>query len=79
MGTIKEHCLKLLEYPAIASGSLDSPETTIMRWQIIREKRPLRQIYDEWYRPSRARFPLATSRAWSSAPVPASCRAMSRT
>jgi SAM-dependent methyltransferase len=50
MSAIKERCLKLLEYPGTASLSLDSPETTIIRWQIIREKPPLRQIYDEWYR-----------------------------
>jgi SAM-dependent methyltransferase len=29
--------------------SLDSPETTIKRWQIIRDKPSLRQIYEEWY------------------------------
>jgi SAM-dependent methyltransferase len=40
----------MLEYPATASVSLDSPETTIRRWEIIRQKRPLRDIYDEWYR-----------------------------
>lgn len=46
---IKAYCLKLLEYPATASLSLDNPETTIRRRQIIREKPSLRQIYDEWY------------------------------
>ena len=49
MSAIKERCLKLLQYPDIASLSIDSPETTISRWEIIREKPPLRQIYDEWY------------------------------
>jgi SAM-dependent methyltransferase len=39
-----------LEYPETASLPIDSPETTINRWQIIRDKPSLRQIYDEWYR-----------------------------
>jgi SAM-dependent methyltransferase len=47
--SVKDRCLKALEYPGTASLSLDSPETTIGRWQIIREKPSLRQIYDEWY------------------------------
>jgi SAM-dependent methyltransferase len=46
---LKERCLKVLEYPDTAALSVDSPQTTIRRWQIIREKPPLRQIYDEWY------------------------------
>jgi SAM-dependent methyltransferase len=50
MTAIKERCLKLLEYPAAGSFSLDSPETTIRRRQIISDKSSLRQIYDEWYR-----------------------------
>jgi SAM-dependent methyltransferase len=50
MGAMKERCLKLLEYPDTASLSIDSPEATISRWQIIRDKPPLRQIYGEWYR-----------------------------
>jgi SAM-dependent methyltransferase len=41
--------LKLLEYRGAASLSLDSPETTVRRWEVIRGKRPLREIYDEWY------------------------------
>ncbi|MGH2883764.1 MAG: class I SAM-dependent methyltransferase, partial [Solirubrobacteraceae bacterium] len=41
--------MQALEYPTTASLSVDSPETTIQRWQIIRDKAPLRQIYDEWY------------------------------
>lgn len=48
-GALKKRCLRLLEYPATASLSVDSPETTIRRWQIIREKVFLRRIYDEWY------------------------------
>jgi SAM-dependent methyltransferase len=36
-----------LEYPG--SSEIDSPETTIQRWDLIRGKRFLRQIYDEWY------------------------------
>lgn len=57
MGAIKERCLKLLEYPGAASLPLDSPETTIKRWQIIRGKPALRQIYDEWYRAVAASIP----------------------
>jgi hypothetical protein len=49
-GGIKDRCIRLLEYPVNASLSVDSPETTMRRWEIIREKAPLRQIYDEWYR-----------------------------
>jgi SAM-dependent methyltransferase len=49
LSAIKERCLKLLEYPATTSLSLDSPETTMRRWEIIREKPPLREIYGEWY------------------------------
>jgi SAM-dependent methyltransferase len=56
---IKEYCLKLLEYPATASLPLDNPETTILRRQIIREKPPLRQIYDEWYREVARSIPAA--------------------
>lgn len=50
MSAIKERCLALLAYPDTGPLSLDCPETTIRRRQIIREKLPLRQIYDEWYR-----------------------------
>ena len=50
MSAIKERCLKLLEYPGTESLLLDSPETTISRWKIIREKPPLQDIYVDWYR-----------------------------
>jgi SAM-dependent methyltransferase len=50
MAAIKRWGLARLAYPAVESSSLDSPETTIMRWQIIRGKSSLRQIYAEWYR-----------------------------
>src|ERR1700733_13707230 len=49
MSAIKDRCLKLLEYPDTSSQSIDSPHTTIIRWEIIRQKPSLRQIYDEWY------------------------------
>jgi SAM-dependent methyltransferase len=47
---LKDRCLHLLQYPGSADLSIDSPETTIKRWQIIREKPFLRRIYEEWYR-----------------------------
>jgi SAM-dependent methyltransferase len=40
----------LLEYPEAAELSIDSPEATIARRELIRSKPLLRQIYDEWYR-----------------------------
>ncbi len=46
---IQDRCLRFLEYPATASLCLDSPETTVRRWEIIRQKTPLRHIYEEWY------------------------------
>ena len=50
MVVMKERWMKLLEYPGTGPLSLDSPETTMGRRQIIREKPSLRRIYDEWYR-----------------------------
>lgn len=41
--------MRALQYPGTASMSIDSPETTVLRWGIIREKMFLRRIYDEWY------------------------------
>jgi SAM-dependent methyltransferase len=38
-----------LQYPSAADVSIDSPEATIERWQLIRDKIFLRRIYDEWY------------------------------
>jgi SAM-dependent methyltransferase len=58
MTAIKDRCLKLLAYPDTIPLSLDCPETTIRRRQIIREKLPLRQIYDEWYRAIARSIPL---------------------
>jgi SAM-dependent methyltransferase len=49
MAALRDRCLKLLEYPGDGPLSLDSPETTIRRWQIIRDKSSLRRIYEEWY------------------------------
>jgi SAM-dependent methyltransferase len=48
-GGITERCRKVLAYPGTTSVALDSPETTLQRWQIIREKPFLRRIYYEWY------------------------------
>jgi SAM-dependent methyltransferase len=46
---LKDWLMRALEYPEAASLPIDSPETTILRWQIIREKVFLRRVYDEWY------------------------------
>jgi SAM-dependent methyltransferase len=48
-GGLKERCTRALQYPGTASMSIDSPETTVLRWNIIREKPFLRRIYEEWY------------------------------
>lgn len=63
MSALKERCLKLLEYPATSSLSIDSPETTMMRWQIIRDKPPLREIYEEWYGAIAASIPAGVNPA----------------
>lgn len=47
-GGLKERLMGALEYPGTRSLSIDSPDTTVLRWQIIREKLFLRRIYDEW-------------------------------
>lgn len=39
----------LIEYPGSAGLTIDSPETTVARRELIRNKPFLRQIYDEWY------------------------------
>jgi SAM-dependent methyltransferase len=54
---IKQRCLRALEYRETSPLSLDSPETTVKRWQIIREKPALRQIYHEWYSAIAASIP----------------------
>ena len=41
---------RLLEYPGARELSIDSPETTLQRVELIRRKTFLRRIYDEWYR-----------------------------
>jgi SAM-dependent methyltransferase len=54
---LKERFIRALEHPATHSLSIDSSETTVLRWQIIREKLFLRGIYDEWYRAVAAAIP----------------------
>lgn len=49
LSAISRWCRQVLEYPESASLSLDTPETTLARLEIIRGKRVLREIYDEWY------------------------------
>lgn len=51
----------LLAYPEV--GEIDSPDTTIQRCKLIREKRFLRRIYEEWY--------LAIAQTVPSGPMPA--------
>src|ERR1700733_6418099 len=40
---------KLLAHPLTAGLDIDSPNTTNLRRQIIRDKVFLHRIYDEWY------------------------------
>lgn len=40
---------KLLSHPLTRGKDLDSPETTLLRKQIIEEKPFLRKVYKEWY------------------------------
>lgn len=47
--TLIQQCLQLLQHPQTKELSIDSPETTILRWQIIREKPYLFKIYQGWY------------------------------
>jgi SAM-dependent methyltransferase len=39
-----------LQHPLTRGLDVDSPRTTILRQQIIRQKKFLQKIYDEWYR-----------------------------
>ncbi|MSQ48416.1 MAG: methyltransferase domain-containing protein [Deltaproteobacteria bacterium] len=39
-----------LALPLTAACDVDDPQTTVLRRQIIRDKRFLREIYEEWYR-----------------------------
>ena len=40
---------KILEHPATRGLSVDDPQTTVLRRQIIQEKQFLRLIYEKWY------------------------------
>ena len=46
---VATRAVKLLRYPGAADLPIDSPETTLRRVELIRRKRFLRQIYEEWY------------------------------
>ena len=39
----------LLAHPLTRGLNIDSPRCTDLRWSLIRNKRFLRQIYEEWY------------------------------
>lgn len=41
---------RLLEHPLTRGLDIDDPRTTWLRRRIVREKRFLRRIYEEWYR-----------------------------
>jgi SAM-dependent methyltransferase len=43
--------------PASRDLDLDDPRTTLLRRQIVREKRTLRQIYEEWYQALASEIP----------------------
>src|SRR6266851_7605682 len=46
-----------LAHPLTRGLDIDSPSTTILRRQIVRDKAFLRQLYEEWYRRIRANLP----------------------
>lgn len=46
---LKQRCMALLQQPDAGELDIDCPETTIRRWQIIRDKDFLCKIYKEWY------------------------------
>jgi SAM-dependent methyltransferase len=48
---------KLLAHPLTRGLDIDSPETTLLRKRLIREKKFLRRIYEEWYRAIAAAVP----------------------
>lgn len=52
--------LSFLQYPNSAGLSIDSQETTIRRWEIIRQKPFLYQIYCQWYAALAAALPAGT-------------------
>jgi SAM-dependent methyltransferase len=63
MAGVTGRLMRALEYPETASLPIDSPETTIARWQIIRKKVFLRRVYDEWYGAIAATIPAGTNPA----------------
>jgi SAM-dependent methyltransferase len=46
-----------LAHPLTRGLEIDSPQTTTLRRRIVREKRFLRQLYEEWYRMIRDALP----------------------
>jgi SAM-dependent methyltransferase len=46
-----------LAHPLTRGLDLDSPQTTVLRRRIVREKRFLRRLYEEWYRRIAASIP----------------------
>ncbi|MFH1746131.1 MAG: methyltransferase domain-containing protein [Planctomycetota bacterium] len=50
-----------LEHPLTRGLDLDDPDTTALRLQIVREKRFLRKIYEEWYAAIAAALPPGDS------------------
>ena len=48
---------KLLALPATAGCDLDDPRTSALRREIIRQKRFLGDIYEDWYRAIAAAIP----------------------
>jgi SAM-dependent methyltransferase len=48
---------KRLAHPLTRGRNLDDPQTTLLRRRIIREKKFLRRIYDEWYQAIGAALP----------------------
>jgi SAM-dependent methyltransferase len=47
----------LMAHPLTRDLSIDDPETTVLRFQIVREKSFLRSIYQSWYRLLMAHIP----------------------
>lgn len=51
---------KLLSHPFTKNVDLDDPATTSLRRRIIRQKRFLRKLYEEWYRDIVEELPVGT-------------------
>lgn len=59
MGGVASTVRSWLAHPLTRGLDLDDPRTTDLRRRIVREKRFLRQIYEEWYRAIAAALPPA--------------------